>query len=108
MVRLEPGRDAQQVVVSVEYRLEVDPATVILEDMKPFQDEVEITQFSNKLDYFKEFTRLYAPVLADRLIARFNGAPVEFACVERKQTLRDEKGEPLDHLRCDFLFRARI
>jgi ABC-type nickel/cobalt efflux system permease component RcnA len=31
---------------------------------------------------------------------------LEFVCLERSHTLRDEKGDPLDHLRCDFVFRA--
>jgi ABC-type nickel/cobalt efflux system permease component RcnA len=106
VVRLQPGSEPGEIVVRVDYRLEVDPATVILEDMKPFQDDVNITRFRSNLDYFKEFTRIYAPILADRLIAHQNGIMVEFACLERTQTLQDEKGEPLDHLRCDFVFRT--
>jgi nickel/cobalt exporter len=105
-VRFRPGKEANEIVVRVDYRLEVDPATVILEDMRPFQDEIAITRFPNHLDYFNEFTRLYAPILADRLIAKHNGMPVEFICTERSQTLKDEKGMALDHLRCDFVFRA--
>jgi ABC-type nickel/cobalt efflux system permease component RcnA len=90
----------------VEYRLEVDPATVILEDMKPFEDQVDITRFENRLDYFKEFARIYAPILADQLIAKCNGAAVTFVCKGHKETLRDENGEPLGHVRCDFEFYA--
>jgi nickel/cobalt exporter len=106
VVRLQPGPQPDQLVVRVDYRLEVDPATVILEDMEPFRKDVDITRFKTKLDFFKEYTRIYAPVLADRLMAKHNGKPVEFTCVERTQTLKDQNGEPLDHLRCDFVFRA--
>ena len=106
VVRLQPGPQPDQVVVWVDYRLEVDPVTVILEDMKPFADEIDITQFKIRHDYFQEFTRIFAPILADRLIAKHNGKMIEFTCVSRKSTLMDEKGEPLDHLRSDFVFRA--
>ncbi len=78
-VRLQRGPTADQLIVRVDYRLEVDPATVILEDMKPFADEVDITRFQNRLDYFGEFTRIYAPILADGLMAKCNGTSVEFA-----------------------------
>jgi nickel/cobalt exporter len=106
VVRFQPGSRPDEIVVRIDYRLEVDPATVIIEDMRPFQDEIAITRFQNHLDYFKEFARIYAPILADRLIAKHNGIPVEFVCSERTQTLKDEKGAALDHLRCDFVFRA--
>lgn len=108
VVRLQPGTTSGMLVVLVDYRLEVDPATVILEDMKPFEDQIDITKFTTRLDYFKQFTEIYAPILADRLIAKHNGVPVDFVCVDRKQTLQDDKGEPLDHLRCDFVFRAQV
>jgi nickel/cobalt transporter (NicO) family protein len=108
VVRLRPGPTPEQIVVRVDYRLEVDPTTVILDDMRPFRDEIDITQFKDRLDYFKEFTKKYAPILADHLMAKINGTAVEFTCTERSQTLRDEKGEPLDHLRCDFVFEATI
>jgi ABC-type nickel/cobalt efflux system permease component RcnA len=106
VVRLQSGSEPGRMRVRVDYRLEVDPATVILEDMKPFRDEIDISQFKSNLDYFKEFTRIYAPILADRLIAHFNGSLMVFVCLERAHTLQDEKGEPLDHLRCDFAFTA--
>jgi nickel/cobalt exporter len=109
VVRLQPGKTPDQIAVRVDYRLEVDPATVILEDMKPFQDEIDVSAFAkNKADYFKEFTRRYAPILADRLIAQHNGKAVEFVAGAPTQSLRDEKGEPLDHLRCDFIFHAAL
>ncbi len=106
VVKLESTDKPEQVLIRVEYRLEVDPATVILEDMKPFQDEIDVTRFKNKLDYFDAYTRIYAPILADRIIAKQNGKMLEFACTARTATLKDEKGEPLDHLRCDFVFEA--
>ena len=40
--------------------------------------------------------------------AKFDGKMLEFQCSARSHTLVDEKGEPLDHLRCDFAFRATL
>ncbi len=108
VVSLEAGPKADEVAVRVDYQLDVDPATVILEDMAPFRDDVDITRFKNRLDYFKEFTRIYAPILADRLVAKMNGSPFEFTCAERSASLTDDKGEPLDHLRCHFVFQAVV
>jgi ABC-type nickel/cobalt efflux system permease component RcnA len=94
--------------VSVAYRLEVDEWTVLNDDMPPFADEVKFADFGRtKVDaFFGEFTRIYAPILARKLRADIDGAPLEFACVKRAHAVRDEKGQLLGHLRCDFEFRA--
>jgi ABC-type nickel/cobalt efflux system permease component RcnA len=102
------GRENGQVVVTVNYTLEVDEWTVIVRDMVPYGDQVPLEKYRDKrLEYFGEYTRIYAPILAANLIARLDGEEVEFTCSERKHSLKDEKGQPLGHLRCDFVFRAR-
>src|SRR5262245_24663690 len=63
VVRLQREPKADQVRVTVAYRLEVDELTVILEDMRPFADEVDFAKYRGKVDeFYGEFTRLYAPI----------------------------------------------
>jgi nickel/cobalt exporter len=109
VVRVERKPASGELVLNVAYRLEVDELTVILEDMVPFADEVDFSKFKkdNRVnDFYGEFTRIYAPILARRLHASIDGKRVEFACVGRSHTLKDEQGQHLGHLRCDFQFRA--
>jgi len=102
------GRDNGQVVVTVNYRLEVDEWTVIVRDMAPYHDDVPLDKFRNKrLEYYGEYTKIYAPVLAANLVARLDGEELDFTCLKRDHTLKDEKGQVLGHLRCDFVFTAR-
>jgi len=106
VVQLEVIKEGHVHVV-VHYRLEVDELTVLLEDMRPFRDEVDPGLFRKQpLAYYGEFMRIYAPILAARLSAKANGKDLKFVCVKRTPQLKDEKGEPLGHVRCDFLFHA--
>src|SRR5262249_46332102 len=105
VVRL--GRDVGQIVVVVDYRLEVDEWTVIYQDMEPFRDEVPLARYQGKRDaFYAEFTRLYAPVLAANLSAAVDGKALDFKATARGHRLTDEKGQALGHLRCDFRFEA--
>lgn len=108
VVRLGAGSRPDEIVVLVEYRLEVDEFTVLLDDMKPFADEVDYAAYRGRpLDYYAEFVKRYAEVYAANLVASADGRPLTFACVAKRPQLRDEKdGTPLGHLRCDFLFKA--
>jgi ABC-type nickel/cobalt efflux system permease component RcnA len=109
VVRLDPDAQGGKVKVTVAYRLEVDELTVVLEDMVPFADEVEVARYRNKPEeFYAEFTRLYAPVLARNLVAAVDGKAVAFECKERTHRLRDEDGKLLGHLRCDFVFQAML
>ncbi len=106
VVGLQADQDGR-VTVLVDYRLEVDELTVLLDDMRPFRDEVDPALFRKKpLAYYGEFARIYGPILAKNLTARINDRVLQFQCVERRPRLTDDKGEPLGHLRCDFVFRA--
>ena len=92
----DPARD--QVVVIVNYRLEVDELTVVLDDMQPFKDDVDLAGFRNKPDaFYSEFTRLYAPILANNLTSAVDGKPLHFQCVTRSHRLKDEEGRALGH-----------
>lgn len=108
VVRLQYGETPNRIRVRVEYRVEVDETTVYLNDMKAFKDEVNPLDYRNKaLEYYAQFTRIYAPIYAERLIARVQGTPIaDFRCVSRKQQLVDEEGKALGHLRCDFVFES--
>ncbi len=106
LVRLAPDAAGDKVNVTVAYRLEVDELTVVLEDMAPFKDEIDLEKYRDRRDaYYGEFTRLYAPILANNLTAQVDGKPVPLRCTARSHTLRDEQGQVLGHLRCDFTFQ---
>lgn len=109
VVRLLPATKPDEVVVRVEYRLEVDETTVILEDMAPFRDEIDFTRFAGKpLEYYAEFAKIYGPQLAARLDVRLGGKEYPCPCIRHGQTLTDEDGKGLGHLRCDFVFEATL
>jgi ABC-type nickel/cobalt efflux system permease component RcnA len=98
---------AQEFVVEVNYRLEVDEFTAVFDDMQPFSDQVDAARIRGKpRAFYGEYTRLYAPVLAGNLTAKVNGRDLQFTCVRHGHTLEDEQGQALGHLRCDFVFRA--
>jgi nickel/cobalt transporter (NicO) family protein len=108
VVRLQNTETPNQIRVRVEYRLEVDETTVYLNDMKEFRDEVNPLDYRNRpMEYYAQFTKIYAPIYAERLIARINNKPIaEFRCVSRKERLQDEDGKNLGHLRGDFVFET--
>lgn len=107
-VRLARGTSPGQLVVVVDYRLEVDEATAVFEDLKPFLGEIDLTKFQGKpLELYAEYARLYAPILAGNLRVKLNGRSLPLLCVKKTQTLKDEQGENLGHLRCDFNFQTQ-
>ena len=88
VVRLTPE------AVLVEYRLEVD-------EYRAARDlpRSELTGVVSRNDFYAAFTRYYAGVLANNLVATLDGRDLEFACIQQRHQL-------LDHVRCDFRFRA--
>jgi ABC-type nickel/cobalt efflux system permease component RcnA len=106
LVRLQTGATAGQIRVRVEYRLELLEATV-LRDMKPFKEEANPFDFRDALKFYAEYTRIYAPILADRFVAEANAKQIaEFRCLSHKERLEDENGKGLGYLRCDFVFES--
>jgi ABC-type nickel/cobalt efflux system permease component RcnA len=98
-------RLTQQALV-VDYRLELDEVTLVYNDLKAILDEKEREKLLTHQDLHDAFTRGYAPILADNLIASLDGTPLQFQCVERADRLLDEAGKSLDHLRFDLRFRS--
>ncbi len=106
-VRLVPGDKPGDLVVRVEYRLEVDEVTVVLDDMRPFQDQVDYAKFKGQpLGYYAAYMGIYAPILARHLNATINGRELTFKYVRGTPTLKDDDGKDLGHLRCDFVYEA--
>jgi ABC-type nickel/cobalt efflux system permease component RcnA len=93
--------------VTVDYRLEVDEFTVVYEDLPAFSDQIDLTRLSKPDEFYEAFTHCYAPVLAGNLVAKVDGKPLTFTWEKPRYTLRDELGQKLGHLRCDFRFEAR-
>jgi hypothetical protein len=56
-------------------------------------------KLNNPAEFYEAFTRTYAPVIADNLTAKLDGRPLAFTCESHRHQV-------LDHLRCDFVFRA--
>jgi hypothetical protein len=88
VVRLTPE------AVVVDYRLEVDE-TRAAQDLPRSQ----YAGVASRKDFYAVFSRYFAPVLGENLVARLDGKALEFVCVRRRHEL-------LDHLRCDYRFRA--
>lgn len=97
----------QQLAVVVHYRLEVDELTVLLEDMVPFYESVNPADYQKRRDdFYRAYMRCYAPILASHLLARLGTQPLTFTCQKYEHSLKDEKGQELGHLRCDYVFAA--
>jgi ABC-type nickel/cobalt efflux system permease component RcnA len=94
--------------ILVDYRLEVDEFTVVFDDLPALGDQVDLTKLHKPQEFYEAFARSYAPILAANLVARLDARPLEFHCIKHDYTLRDENGTALDHLRCDFVFRANL
>jgi ABC-type nickel/cobalt efflux system permease component RcnA len=104
-VRLTTDGKTSQPVVVVHYRLEADEFTVVFEDLRAVEDKIDFQKVQGE-QLYDAFTRLYAPILAANLEAKIDGRELKFDCLQRGYRLKDEKGEPLGHLRCDFVFQA--
>ncbi len=110
VVRLQQSDTPGRLAIQINYTLEVDETTVLLEDMLPFRDEVDFARYRGRpLDYYREFMRLYAPIIGDRLLVRVNDQKLKLTTsTAGKPRLIDEKHEPLGHLACDFVYRVEF
>ncbi|MEI7683920.1 MAG: hypothetical protein WCL32_02755 [Planctomycetota bacterium] len=107
IVSLIAGDKPGDAIVRVKYRLEVDETTVVLDDMKPFRDQIDPAAFKGRaLGYYAEYMRIYGPILARHLSATLGGKELEFRYVSGQPSLKDDDGKDLGHLRADFLFEA--
>src|SRR5262245_37414281 len=85
--------------VTVDYRVEVDDWTVVYVDLPAIDDRVDLKKLSKPKDYYDAFVDGYAPLFANNFTATLDGQPLKFTCVKRQHQL-------IDHLRCDFVFKA--
>src|SRR5205085_4122348 len=100
-VRLSAGKQPQQLVVTIDYRLEVSEVTAAFSDMRAFEGKIDLTQFAGKqMELYAEYARLHEPVFRDRLRAKLNGRRLDRMCVKQTQTWQAEQGETLGHLGC--------
>src|SRR5262245_42631257 len=84
--------------VVVDYRLEVDEWTAV-NDLVALLEREDLAKLNSPSEFYEAFTRVYAPIIADNLTAKLDGRPLGFMCESHKHQV-------LDHLRCDFIFRA--
>jgi ABC-type nickel/cobalt efflux system permease component RcnA len=92
-------RLTQQAVI-VEYRLEVDPWTIIYQDLPAVKNQDELSRLAEPAEFFGVFTSLYAPRLTAGLRATLDGQPLVLAPEHSRHEILP------DHIRCDFVFRA--
>lgn len=98
-----------KVKLSVNYRLEVDEFTVLISDMQRFANDIDLSLFQNKRhEFYGEYTRLYAPIFADKLKLTLDGQSIPLKCSHREHALKDDEGKELGHLRCDFVFATEV
>lgn len=83
--------------VIVAYRLEISPETAVKDLVALDNDEVK--RLTRPREFYSAFTRAYAPIFAANLIGKLDGEELPFTCIRHEH-------EVLDHLRCDFVFRA--
>jgi ABC-type nickel/cobalt efflux system permease component RcnA len=106
-VQLENNPKELSAAVRVNYRLEVDEFTALYEDLLALPQKIDLSRLASPKDFYETYTQTYAPILAANLIGKLDDQPLSFVCVQREHSLRDEKGLPLGHLRCDFVFEGR-
>jgi hypothetical protein len=92
--------------VLVNYRLEVDEYTAVYDDLPALGDQLDLSRLTTAQECRDALLRGYAPILAGNLLSTLNGEPLGFKCAASRHTVRDEDGQMLDHLRCDFQFEA--
>jgi ABC-type nickel/cobalt efflux system permease component RcnA len=108
VVRLGQEEKTQQITVAVAYRLEVDEFTVAFDDLPALGVKVDQGKFRTAKDIYDAFTNSYAPILASNLLVSLDGQALKLVCMQRSHTRSDENGAPLNHLRCDFVFQAKV
>jgi len=100
-VRVSPDA-AGQIVIEVEYQLEVNQLIALL-DAKILLEQHKEEEPGNAREYYEAFTRLHAPLLADRIYVSLDDKAMDLSLVDRKQELNRKDGT----LHSEFLFRAR-
>jgi nickel/cobalt transporter (NicO) family protein len=108
VVRLGTDSKDRVLAVQVHYRLEVDEFTALYQDLLGLGQKVDFSKLNSPQEIYETYTETYAPILAGNLTADVDARALQFVCSKRTHSLRDENGTPLGHLRCDFVFSARL
>lgn len=97
VVRLTPD------AVVVDYHLEVDEWTVVFKDLPELFKREELARFQEKgpAAFYEAFTKSYAPILANLLVATLDGKELVFTCTKHSHVVKDS-------VQCDFVFRAPV
>src|SRR5438105_2607954 len=61
--------------IVVDYRLEVDEFTAVFEDLPAIDDKLNLSKLANSDEFYEAFSRGYAPILADNLLATLDRKP---------------------------------
>jgi ABC-type nickel/cobalt efflux system permease component RcnA len=108
VVRLSWDEKSQRFAINVDYRLEVDEYRAF-RDVAELREGFDVARAKENPDgIYEEYTRLLGPILAGNVVVTANGKTLDLSCLKRAHRLTDEKGQPLGHLRCDFLFQAHF
>jgi ABC-type nickel/cobalt efflux system permease component RcnA len=84
--------------VTVDYQLDVDESTAVV-DLMAAIDKEDISGLKQS-NIYESYARVYAPILADNLVASLDGKPLVFTCIEKQHQI-------IEHLRCTFRFQAK-
>jgi ABC-type nickel/cobalt efflux system permease component RcnA len=82
--------------VTVDYRLDVDEGRAARDLTR-----ADLAGVSSLPEFYDAYIRIQAPVLAGNLVARLDGQPLAFRCVEREYQMPQA-----GHLACQFRFQA--
>jgi nickel/cobalt exporter len=85
--------------VEVQYHLELDAWTVVFKDLPAVLEPEKLAKLQSPREFYEEFTRGYAPILAGNLIAFLDGRDLEFRPIKHSHQVTDS-------VQCDYLFRA--
>lgn len=83
----------------IRYRLEVDPWTVVYEDVPAVLEEPEVARLKTPDQWYQTFVREYAPILADGLTVTLDGRSLPVRTLSTRYDV-------LDSVRCEFIFEA--
>jgi ABC-type nickel/cobalt efflux system permease component RcnA len=93
---------AGRLIVEVRYQLELSQF-IALRDANVLLEQHKEEPPGNAREYYDAFTRLHAPLLADRLYVILDDKAMDLSVVERNFEVNRKDGT----LHCEFLFRAR-
>src|SRR5262249_39592976 len=89
IVHLTGDAQTREVAVRVEYQLDVDENTAIRDDLPAVKKKLDLSDFRNQPDkFYREFVRLYAPVLAANLDSKVDGQTLRFTPLEYRHRLK--------------------